>query len=52
MSDDYRAMAAERQALTATTFVEIVDALVDDFDVVDVLTVLAGRSGISPLRSK
>jgi GAF domain-containing protein len=44
MSDDYRAMAAERQALTATTFVEIVDALVDDFDVVDVLTVLAGRS--------
>jgi transcriptional regulator with GAF, ATPase, and Fis domain len=36
--------AAERQALAATTFVEIVDALVDDFDVIDVLTGLASRS--------
>lgn len=44
MSDQYRKIAAERQALAATTFVEIVDALVDDFDVIDVLTVLAGRS--------
>jgi GAF domain-containing protein len=33
-----------RQALTATTFVEIVDTLVDDFDVIEVLTVLAQRS--------
>jgi GAF domain-containing protein len=32
-----------RQALTATTFVEIVDTLVDDFDVIDVLTVLTAR---------
>ena len=31
--------AIQRQALTATTFVEIVDTLVDDFDVIDVLTV-------------
>jgi hypothetical protein len=30
--------------LTATTFVEIVDALVDDFDVIEVLTILAGRT--------
>jgi GAF domain-containing protein len=33
-----------RQALTATTFVEIVDTLVDDFDVIEVLTVLTSRS--------
>ena len=36
--------AAHRQALTATTFVEIVDTLVDDFDVIEVLTVLSARS--------
>jgi GAF domain-containing protein len=42
--DHDRETVAERQALTATTFVEIVDALVDDFDVIDVLTVLADRS--------
>ncbi|MEP7112187.1 MAG: GAF and ANTAR domain-containing protein [Ilumatobacteraceae bacterium] len=33
-----------RQALTATTFVEIVDTLVDDFDVIEVLTQLTSRS--------
>ena len=44
MSEEHGDAEAERQALTATTFVEIVDALVDDFDVIDVLTVLAGRS--------
>ena len=33
-----------RNALTAVTFVEIVDTLVDDFDVIDVLTVLTSRS--------
>jgi anti-anti-sigma factor len=32
-----------RQALTATTLVEIVDTLVSDFDVIDVLTVLTAR---------
>ena len=36
--------AIERQVLTATTFVEIVDTLVDDFDVIDVLTQLTSRS--------
>lgn len=36
--------AIDRQALTATTFVEIVDTLVDDFDVIDVLTQLTSRS--------
>jgi GAF domain-containing protein len=35
--------AAHRQALTATTFVEIVDTLVSDFDVIDVLTTLTSR---------
>jgi GAF domain-containing protein len=35
--------AIDRQALTATTFVEIVDTLVDDFDVIDVLTQLTSR---------
>jgi GAF domain-containing protein len=35
--------AVTRQALTATTFVEIVDTLVDNFDVIDVLTVLTSR---------
>ncbi len=44
MSDDTRQRALNRQALTATTFVEIVDTLVDDFDVIDVLTVLTSRS--------
>jgi len=34
----------DRQALTATTFVEIVDTLVDDFDVIEVLTSLTLRS--------
>lgn len=34
---------ATTQTLTATTFVEIVDALVGDFDVIDVLTLLTSR---------
>ncbi|MCU1399076.1 MAG: hypothetical protein JWN62_2185 [Acidimicrobiales bacterium] len=44
MTDDIHQIAGKRQALTAATFVEIVDALVDDFDVIDVLTLLAVRS--------
>ncbi len=44
MSIDAEQRALHRQALTATTFVEIVDALVDDFDVIEVLTVLTARS--------
>ncbi len=43
MSDDAHDRSLARRALTATTFVEIVDTLVDDFDVIDVLTVLASR---------
>ena len=44
MSNDAEQKALNRQALTATTFVEIVDTLVDDFDVIEVLTVLTSRS--------
>jgi GAF domain-containing protein len=43
MSQDAQTLALRRQALTATTFVEIVDTLVDDFDVIEVLTVLTSR---------
>ncbi len=43
MSDDALSRAAIRQSLTATTFVEIVDTLVGDFDVIEVLTVLTSR---------
>jgi transcriptional regulator with GAF, ATPase, and Fis domain len=43
MSDDAGSSAATRQTLTATTFVEIVDTLVGDFDVIDVLTSLTSR---------
>jgi GAF domain-containing protein len=44
VSNDAELKALNRQALTATTFVEIVDTLVDDFDVIEVLTVLTARS--------
>jgi transcriptional regulator with GAF, ATPase, and Fis domain len=44
MSDDALSSAARRQTLTATTFVEIVDTLVGEFDVIDVLTSLTSRS--------
>ncbi len=44
MSNAAEQRALARQALTATTFVEIVDTLVDDFDVIDVLTQLTSRS--------
>lgn len=43
MSDDANDRAATRQTLTATAFVEIVDTLVGDFDVIDVLTTLTSR---------
>lgn len=43
MSEATSAEAATRQALTAATFVEIVDTLVGEFDVIDVLTVLTSR---------
>ena len=33
----------DRSALAAIAFVEIVDKLVDDFDVIDVLTALTAR---------
>jgi GAF domain-containing protein len=44
MSDDAQQRVANRQALTAVTFLEIVDTLVDDFDVIEVLTLLTARS--------
>lgn len=44
MLSDSEQRSVHRQALTATTFVEIVDTLVDDFDVIEVLTVLTSRS--------
>jgi GAF domain-containing protein len=43
VSDDALARASTRQTLTATTFVEIVDTLVGDFDVIEVLTNLTSR---------
>jgi GAF domain-containing protein len=43
VSDDALAKATTRQTLTATTFVEIVDTLVSDFDVIEVLTLLTSR---------
>ena len=43
MPNEPEQLAIDRQALTATTFVEIVDTLVDDFDVIDVLTHLTSR---------
>jgi GAF domain-containing protein len=43
MSDDANDRVATRQALTATAFVEIVDTLVGEFDVIDVLTSLSLR---------
>ena len=44
MSEHSPERAANRQALTATTFLEIVDTLVDNFDVIEVLTLLTSRS--------
>lgn len=38
-----RGVAITRQTLTASTFVEIVDTLVGEFDVIDVLTLLTSR---------
>lgn len=43
MPDDAQRTALEQQTLTATTFVEIADILVNDFDVIDVLTQLTAR---------
>ena len=43
MSDAVELGGAARQALTAVAFVELVDTLVGDFDVIDVLTGLTGR---------
>ena len=44
MADDAEQPSLTRQALTATAFVELVDTLVSDFDVIDVLTGLMSHS--------
>jgi GAF domain-containing protein len=41
--DDAERAGVSREALTAIAFVELVDTLVSDFDVIDVLTGLTGR---------
>lgn len=43
MSDDTNDRAATRQTLTAIAFVEIVETLVGEFDVIEVLTTLTSR---------
>lgn len=43
MADAAPPSGVNRQALTATALVEIVDTLVSDFDVIDVLTMLTAR---------
>lgn len=43
MTDSELSRAGERQSLTAVTFVEIVDTLVGNFDVIDVMTLLTTR---------
>jgi transcriptional regulator with GAF, ATPase, and Fis domain len=43
VADESEQRARERQAHTASAFVEIVDTLVDDFDVIDFLHVLVER---------
>lgn len=43
MADEIRYQQVGRRAQAAAAFVELVDALVEDFDVIDVLTVLATR---------
>jgi GAF domain-containing protein len=43
MSDDAEQRIVTRQLLTATAFLELVDTLVSDFDVIDVLTALSRR---------
>jgi GAF domain-containing protein len=43
VSDDALAKSGTAHGLTATTFVEIVDTLVGDFDVIEVLTLLTSR---------
>jgi GAF domain-containing protein len=43
VADEWEQRSLARQALTATAFVELVDTLVSDFDVIDVLTGLTGR---------
>ena len=43
MSEDADQLSLVRQALTATAFVELIDTLVGDFDVIDLLTSLTAR---------
>jgi GAF domain-containing protein len=43
-SDEPMRVAPSREALATQMFVQLADTLVDDFDVIDLLTALAGRS--------
>lgn len=44
VADDDNRRTFERQTLTTSTFVEIVETLIDNFDVIEVLTTLTARS--------
>jgi GAF domain-containing protein len=44
MSDEFREIAAAHETLVATTFVELIHSLVDDFSVIDALTGLTDRT--------
>ena len=42
-SQERRCAVASREELLADTFLQLADTLVDDFDVIELLTMLSGR---------